>query len=328
MGLIYTGSIYIYLDNARKKIDVENALAKYIKEDSKSLKVKYDDIVKHINVYLDNLNYKQKYETNYVYKEAFKYAFTNVLHDIVYDYILNNKIDVDKLKDNKSTLNTIAHNLSEAFNEIDSILNVGSNYQFTQVDLNNNIFNQDINLNLYLSNIEIDKNKLTEFLSSQALEFKTNLNQTDINLRNKYLYEDAIIYKNILKMYKRTRVLSPEKLSIKKCLSKMRDSVVNSKMLDNIKEKEEYFNYIDKDIEANTLNLNDLDVYTNSNHIIKSVVESNSVYYKDIVRQRIHESDLNNDFIKNLKNDLSINQLEDKNIEIEEVVHKEELAKK
>ncbi len=328
MGLIYTGSIYIYLDNARKKIDVENALAKYIKEDSKSLKVKYDDIVKHINVYLDNLNYKQKFETNYVYKEAFKYAFTNVLHDIVYDYILNNKIDVDKLKDNKSTLNTIAHNLSEAFNEIDSILNVGSNYQFTQVDLNNNIFNQDINLNLYLSNIEIDKNKLTEFLSSQALEFKSNLNQTDINLKNKYLYEDAIIYKNILKMYKRTRVLSPEKLSIKKCLLKMRDSVVNSKMLDNIKEKEEYFNYIDKDIEANTLNLNDLDVYINSNHIIKSVVESNSLYYKDIVRQRIHESDLNNDFIKNLKNDLSINQLEDKNIEIEEVVHKDELTKK
>lgn len=328
MGLIYTGSIYIYLDNARKKIDVENTLAKYMNEYSLSEKVKYDDIVKHINVYLDNLNYKQKYETEYVYKEAFKYAFTNILHDVVYDYILNNKIDVDKLKDNKSNLNMVGRNLSEAFNKIDSILDVNSNYQFTQVDLSNNIFNQDINLNLYLSNIEIDKNKLTEFLSSQALEFKTNLNQTNVTLRNKYLYEDAIIYKNILKMYKRTRVLSPEKLSIKKCLTKMRDSVVDSRILENIKEKEEYFNYIDKDIEANTLNLNDLDVYINSCNIIKSVVETNSLYYKDIVRQRIHESDLNNNFIKNLKNDLSINQLEDKNIEIEEVAHKEELAKK
>ena len=328
MGLIYTGSIYIYLDNARKKIDVENTLAKYMNEYSLSEKVKYDDIVKHINVYLDNLNYKQKYETEYVYKEAFKYAFTNILHDVVYDYILNNKIDIDKLKDNKSNLNMVGRNLSEAFNKIDSILDVNSNYQFTQVDLSNNIFNQDINLNLYLSNIEIDKNKLTEFLTSQALEFKTNINQTNVTLRNKYLYEDAIIYKNILKMYKRTRVLSPEKLSIKKCLTKMRDSVVDSRILENIKEKEEYFNYIDKDIEANTLNLNDLDVYINSCNIIKSVVETNSLYYKDIVRQRIHESDLNNNFIKNLKNDLSINQLEDKNIEIEEVAHKEELAKK
>lgn len=328
MGLVYTGSIYIYLDNARKKIDVENTLAKYMNEYTLSEKVKYDDIVKHINIYLDNINYKQKYETNYVYKEAFKYAFTNILHDVVYDYILNNKIDMDKLKDNKSNLNTIAHNLTEAFNEIDSILDVDSKYQFTLVDLSNNIFNQDINLNLYLSNIEIDKNKLTDFLSSQALEFKTNLNQTDVNSKNKYLYEDAIIYKNILKMYKRTRILSLEKSSIKKCLTNMRDSVVNSKMLNNIKEKEEYFNYIDKDIRTNTLNLNDLEVYINSNNIIKSVVETNQLYYKDIVRQKIHESNLNNDFINNLKNDLSLNRLEDKNIEIEESLSREELAKK
>lgn len=200
MGLIFTGSIYIYLDNARKKIDVENILSKYNDFNLLNGKLEYEDIVGYINTYLDNLNYKKKYETDLVYKEAFKYSFSNILKEVLYNHILNNKIDLVKIKDNNSELNKITRNLSLAFEKIDSIIGVNSNYEFTQIDLNNDTLKEDININIYLSNLNIDKNKLNEFLESQLIEFKSNLNQTGSNLRNKYLYDDAIIYKNIKKI--------------------------------------------------------------------------------------------------------------------------------
>lgn len=215
MGLIFTGSIYIYLDNARKKIDVENILSKYNDFNLLNGKLEYEDIVGYINTYLDNLNYKKKYETDLVYKEAFKYSFSNILKEVLYNHILNNKIDLVKIKDNNSELNKITRNLSLAFEKIDSIIGVNSNYEFTQIDLNNDTLKEDININIYLSNLNIDKNKLNEFLESQLIEFKSNLNQTGSNLRNKYLYDDAIIYKNIKKNYKKANILSPNRITLK-----------------------------------------------------------------------------------------------------------------
>lgn len=328
MGLIFTGSIYIYLDNARKKIDVENILSKYNDFNLLNGKLEYEDIVGYINTYLDNLNYKKKYETDLVYKEAFKYSFSNILKEVLYNHILNNKIDLVKIKDNNSELNKITRNLSLAFEKIDSIIGVNSNYEFTQIDLNNDTLKEDININIYLSNLNIDKNKLNEFLESQLIEFKSNLNQTGSNLRNKYLYDDAIIYKNIKKNYKKANILSPNRITLKKCLSKMRDNIVNAKILTNIEERKEYFNYIDKDIKTNTLNLNDLDVYININSIIKSIINYNALNYKDLVNHDIAKVESSLDFENKLRHDLEGDSQVKENIDLIEDINKELSLKK
>ncbi len=303
MGLVFTGSIYIYLDNAKRKIEVDNILNKYDSIEGLNGKFKYEDIIKHINIYLDNLNYKQTYDTNKVFKEAFKYSFSNILYESLYTHILNNKIDKDKVKENKSTLNKLALNLTLAFNQIDSVMGVESNYEFSQTEIRNKIFEDDININRYLSNITIDKDNLKNFLAGELKEFNSNLEIRDTNIRNKYLYENVLIYKNVSKLYKKTNFLSSNKIILKKALKEMKDLVVNSRILNNIKEKEEYFNYIDKDISSDSLQLNDLDVYINSNSLIKSVMDDNKEHFKDFLKEDISIS--RNTLEDNLKRDLA-----------------------
>lgn len=122
--------------------------------------------------------------------------------------------------------------------------------------------------------------------------------------------------------------MSPNRITLKKCLSKMRDNIVNAKILTNIEERKEYFNYIDKDIKTNTLNLNDLDVYININSIIKSIINYNALNYKDLVNHDIAKVESSLDFENKLRHDLEGDSQVKENIDLIEDINKELSLKK
>lgn len=108
----------------------------------------------------------------------------------------------------------------------------------------------------------------------------------------------------------------------------MRDNIVNAKILTNIEERKEYFNYIDKDIKTNTLNLNDLDVYININSIIKSIINYNALNYKDLVNHDIAKVESSLDFENKLRHDLEGDSQVKENIDLIEDINKELSLKK
>ncbi len=87
----------------------------------------------------------------------------------------------------------------------------------------------------------------------------------------------------------------------------MRNSIIGSKIIDSLSLKEEYYNFIDKDIESTNLKLNSIDIYLNLKEMIRDVTLNNSIFYKDsyldVLRKETSE---NKELEERLKSDLNI----------------------
>lgn len=319
MGLVFTGSIYIYLDNARKKIDVDSILSKCDNLKTINGNLRYENICFYINKYLDNVNNKIKQDAKEVYKDAYTYTFLNCMYDTLYNYFLNNKIDDLNLKNTNLEYNKVARNLTECFNKIDDVLKVDSKLRFSQIDLNyfnKNITKEDNNIHkdIYKGNIKVSSDNLKEYLSVSSNDFNKYLNDTKM-VRNYNLEEAGIIYKNVLNLYNKTSLFSSSRKDLKQSLKDMRNSIVDSKIIDSLSLKEEYYNFIDKDIETSNLKLNSIDTYLNLNEMIKDLTLNNSIYYKDIYLDILRkETSENKELEERLKSDLNIERTKENNI--------------